>query len=84
MSYTIGMKTAISIPDHVFEAAERLASDRGWSRSRLYTEAVSDFVERHGAERVTHSLNELYAEEESGLPASVLMLQEASIPEEDW
>ena len=78
------MKTAISIPDRVFESAERLAADRGWTRSRLYSEAVSDFVQKHCAESVTSRLNALYAEEDSGMDRSVIALQEASIPEDDW
>jgi predicted transcriptional regulator len=38
------VKTAISIPDTIFEDAERLAKRRGWSRSELYARAVADFV----------------------------------------
>lgn len=34
------VKIAVSIPDDVFEAAERAAADRGLSRSGFYTEAV--------------------------------------------
>jgi hypothetical protein len=33
--YTIGMKTAISLPDEVFESAERLAGRLKVSRSEL-------------------------------------------------
>jgi metal-responsive CopG/Arc/MetJ family transcriptional regulator len=38
------VKTAISIPDAIFEEAERLAKIRGWSRSELYAKAVSAYV----------------------------------------
>src|SRR5579883_1096225 len=38
--YTIGMKTAVSIPADVFESAERLARRTRKSRSQLYSEAV--------------------------------------------
>lgn len=34
------MKTAVSIPDPLFEAAERLARRRGVRRSQLYVEAL--------------------------------------------
>ena len=34
------MKTAVSIPDHVFDAAERLAEKLGISRSELYQRAL--------------------------------------------
>jgi metal-responsive CopG/Arc/MetJ family transcriptional regulator len=38
------MKTAITIPDSIFEEAERLAKSRGWSRSELYVNAVIAYV----------------------------------------
>jgi hypothetical protein len=43
-SYTRFMKTAISIPDSLFEEADRLAKSRGWSRSELYANAVTAYV----------------------------------------
>jgi metal-responsive CopG/Arc/MetJ family transcriptional regulator len=42
------MKTAVSIPDPLFRAAERLARRRGVRRSQLYAEALERLV---GAER---------------------------------
>jgi hypothetical protein len=53
------MKTAISIPDPVFEAAERLAKRLGKSRSQLYSEAVAHYVEQHPSPGVTERLNEV-------------------------
>ena len=41
------MKTAISIPDPVFEAADQLAARIGMSRSELYATAVAEFMDRH-------------------------------------
>ena len=41
------MKTAISIPDDVFERAERLARHTKKSRSQLFSEAVREYVARH-------------------------------------
>ena len=38
------MKTAKSIPDIVFNKAEKYAKNNGISRSRLFTIAVSRFV----------------------------------------
>ncbi len=35
------MKTAISIPDELFERAERAAARRGCTRSRLYADAIA-------------------------------------------
>ena len=38
------MKTAISLPDELFEEAESLASRLGMSRSGLYAAALEDFM----------------------------------------
>jgi len=51
------MKTAISIPDSVYERAESTAKRLGKSRSRLYSEAVSEYVARHDPDEVTEAMN---------------------------
>jgi predicted transcriptional regulator len=53
------MKTAISIPDSVFRDAEKLAKRLNKTRSRLYVEAVVEYVARHAPEAVTEELNQL-------------------------
>ena len=53
------MKTAISLPDTVFQEAEQLARRLGKSRSRLYREAVAEYVARHEPEAVTEAMNRL-------------------------
>ncbi len=47
------MKTAVSIPDDVFQDAERLASRLQTSRSKLYARALAEFVARHDDDRIT-------------------------------
>lgn len=61
-SYTLGMKTAISIPDDVFADAEVLAHNLRKSRSELYSCAVREYVARHAADSVTTALNIVCAE----------------------
>jgi metal-responsive CopG/Arc/MetJ family transcriptional regulator len=51
------MKTAISIPDDLFADAERLASELKKSRSRLYGDAVREYVARHSADSITDALD---------------------------
>jgi metal-responsive CopG/Arc/MetJ family transcriptional regulator len=51
------MKTAISIPERVFADAERLARRLGKSRSRLYSEAVAEYVLRHAPDEITDALD---------------------------
>lgn len=84
--HTRGMKTAISIRDEVFEAAERTAQALGLSRSQLYTRAVSEFVARQRAKDVTARLDAVYGEDEtaSHLDPTLTALQSLSLPPEDW
>jgi metal-responsive CopG/Arc/MetJ family transcriptional regulator len=51
------MKTAISIPDPVFEEAERLAQSTGKSRSQLYSEAMQEYLARRDPEGITAQMN---------------------------
>ena len=53
------MKTAISVPDRVFEEADRLAGRLAKSRSQLYTEAMVEYLTRHDPDTVTQRLNEV-------------------------
>ena len=60
--YTRGMKTAISVPDDVFEKAERFARREGRSRSDVYTAAVREYVARYGADDLTEAIDQAIAE----------------------
>jgi antitoxin MazE6 len=56
------MKTAISIPDEVFEEAERLAAELRTSRSELYSRALQEYVARHAPDRLTEAMNRVIEE----------------------
>jgi len=47
------MKTAVSIPDEVFESAERLARRTKKSRSQVFSDALREYVARHAPDEVT-------------------------------
>ena len=51
------MKTAVSIPDDIFERAEQLARQEQRSRSELYAAALHDYVARHARDEVTEAMN---------------------------
>ena len=51
------MKTAISIPDPIFDSAERLADRMKKSRSQVYSEAVAEYVARHDPDTLTERIN---------------------------
>lgn len=52
------MKTAVSIPDPVFEAAERLARQLGLSRSALYAKALQEFTSAREQSDLASAMNE--------------------------
>jgi metal-responsive CopG/Arc/MetJ family transcriptional regulator len=56
--HTFGMKTAISIPDSVFQAAEKHAKRMRKSRSQLFSEAMVEYLERHTPDEITRRMNE--------------------------
>jgi metal-responsive CopG/Arc/MetJ family transcriptional regulator len=80
------MKTAVSLPDPLFEAADRLASQLGKSRSQLYAEALREYLAKHRDDDITARLNEVYdAEPElAELDPVLAALQFRSLPKEDW
>lgn len=55
------MKTAISIPDDVFERAEQLARREGRSRSDVYSAAVREYVARYGNDDLTETIDQALA-----------------------
>lgn len=73
------MKTAISIPDPVFESAEALAGRLGISRSELYAKAVETYIQQHRSQGVTARLNEIYAAESNSLDDEFYKLQQKSL-----
>lgn len=82
--YTRYVKTAISIPDHVFNTAEELADRLGKSRSQLYTQALSSYLAKHRNQGVTTKLNQVYSSENSKLNKQLADLQLRSLPKGKW
>ncbi len=80
------MKTAISIPNPLFEDAERLAKHLGISRSELYQRAMAAYLEREGQQAITDALNAVYGDdpEASRLDPIIAAMQFASLEPEEW
>ena len=56
------MKTAISIDDGLLQEADETARLMGLSRSRLFSLAVGDFLQRQRREQMLLRLNEVYSD----------------------
>jgi metal-responsive CopG/Arc/MetJ family transcriptional regulator len=64
------MKTAISLPDEVFEKAEATAKRLKISRSELYVRALQEFLDTHSPDRLTEAWDAVI--EELGQPDTSL------------
>ncbi len=78
------MRTAISLPHKLFEAAELLAKRMKVSRREIYVRAIEAFVAKHAWTCVRMKLDAVYAVESSTLDQSVVAAQEESISRERW
>ena len=78
------MKTAISLPDHLFHSANALARRLGMSRSRLYATALADYLDKHQAVTVTERLNRVYGSEPRGVDESLRRAQRRTVERTEW
>lgn len=56
------MKTAISLPDELFEAVEKLVRSSKKHRSEVYAQALKEYVARHSEDEITASYNATIAD----------------------
>jgi metal-responsive CopG/Arc/MetJ family transcriptional regulator len=64
------MRTALSLPDDLFERAERYARRIGKSRSQLFSDALREYLARHSPDEITEAMDR--------------MLDEGDAPEDDF
>lgn len=69
------MKTDISIPNRVYQAAEKLAKELGVSLSELYTAALTAYVSDHDKKNVAEELDIVYVTEPSMLEPELVEMQ---------
>ena len=78
------MKTAISIPDPIFQKAEDTAKKLGLSRSELYAKAVFRFIKDIGDDNITNRLDKVYTDEKSKLSDSLSTMQKQTVFKDQW
>lgn len=66
------MKTAISLPDNIFEMADVLAGKMHLSRSQLYVMALEKFIRENQESDITQRINEFI--DKHGQPTDKLFL----------
>ena len=82
--YTSSMKTAISIPDQIFEDAERLARRVKTTRSALYSRALKEFVTRHAPDRVTEAMDRACSDLGQPSDAALAAVARRTLRRSEW
>jgi metal-responsive CopG/Arc/MetJ family transcriptional regulator len=78
------MKTAISLPNELFAAADAFAARERLSRSELCARALREYLQRHDEDRVTARLDALCAEVDTRLAPDLAMVAEALLEQSEW
>lgn len=78
------MKTAISLPDPLFHAADQFAQANGLSRSELVARALQLYLQTHRNNDITRALDAAYAETSGALDPALLAAELRSLPREEW
>lgn len=78
------MKTAISVPNDVFELSERLAKKLKVSRSQIFAMGVKKLAEEHDDDEITARLNEFYSKEKAEIDPVIMKMAALSLPKEEW
>ena len=78
------MKTAVSVPDDVFEGAERLARRETRSRSDVYSAALREYVARYSPDDVAEALDRVVTEVGEGIDPFVTAAGRQILESTDW
>lgn len=78
------MKTAISIPADLFKGAERLARRTRKSRSKLFCDAVREYLARHSPEEITEAMNKACAAVGEGQDPFVTAASQRILEQIEW
>ena len=72
------MKTAVSISDSIFLRAQKFQTNYNVSRSKLYSDALDEYLSKRENQDITAQLNSVYKqiETEEDLDISLLAIRE--------
>ena len=84
LGYTFIMKTAISVPNEIFDLSERLANKLQISRSAVFAMGVQKLGEEIDDQEITRKLNEYYGQIRAELDPVIVKMAALSLPKEEW
>ena len=78
------MKTAISVPNDVFELSERLAKKLKVSRSQIFAMGVKKLGEEYDEEDIIARINAVCEEVDTSLDPFWKEMQSRTLPKDKW
>ena len=78
------MKVAVSIPEDVFKRAERLAKQLKRSRSKLYAQALAEYLARHAPDEITEGWNRALAAAGNEIDPFVEQAARRTLEQSEW
>ena len=78
------MKTAISVPNDVFELSERLAKKLKVSRSKIFAMGVKKLGEEFDEDDITARINAVCEEVDTSLDPFWKEMQSRTLPKDKW
>jgi metal-responsive CopG/Arc/MetJ family transcriptional regulator len=78
------VKTAVSLPDDLFQSAEAAARRLRVSRSELYAKAIAEYLKQQDDSAITERLNEVYSRQEAKLDPALHRAQLKALKKEAW
>jgi hypothetical protein len=78
------MKTAISVPNDVFELSERLAKKLKVSRSKIFAMGVKKLGEEYDEDDIIARINAVCEEVDTSLDPFWKEMQSRTLPKDKW
>ena len=78
------MKTAISLPDELFDEADEVAERIGMSRSQLYATALAEYLAKFRSHSVTARLNDVHSVTESSRDEALRSAARKTVRRAEW
>jgi metal-responsive CopG/Arc/MetJ family transcriptional regulator len=78
------MKTAISVDTNLFERAEKYAKEKKISRSRLFAQAMEEYLEKREKAKIIEQINKVCEEVDTSLDPFWKEVQGRAISKDEW
>lgn len=78
------MKTAVSISDLLFTRAEKYSKKVKLSRSRLYSDALEEYLDRREKTKIVEQINRVCETVDTSVDPVLFQMALLSLPKDEW